>query len=370
MHIFFFDLIDVPYNPHTPGQAALGGTQAATAFLTAALVRKGVQVTLCNASPQEAMVEGVHVTPPGPAAMALAQQADMVVIIGTPVAKQLTARLSFNGPLVLWSHLATNQAVNRPLAEPDEQALWDAIVTVSQWHRSDLVNGFKLRADRVHVIGNAIAPFFKSIEIAPAWFETGEPPTLIYSSAPFRGLQILLDIFPTIRAKVPDVRLKVFSSLKMYPSMLQNGEDPYRFLYELARALPGVDYVDVLPQNELAAEMAGAAAFTYPATIEETACIAAMEAMALGAMPLTTDIGALSETTAGFGELTPAGLGGYQLLYAYGDLVADALNMARSNPAKAAETRARQIAFARETYSWDARAGEWIAFAEKLIAGR
>jgi glycosyltransferase involved in cell wall biosynthesis len=214
------------------------------------------------------------------------------------------------------------------------------------------------------VIGNAIAPFFSSIDPGPAWFETGDAPTLIYSSLPYRGLQVLLDIFPTIRAGVSDVRLKVFSGMSIYAS--HKGPDDYRFLYELARALPGSDYCGIVGQAQLAAEMTGAAALAYPATLPETACISLMEAMALGALPLTTPLGALAETAAGFGGQTPAGLSSFDLLYGFADLVIDTLNDARANPAKAAETRRKQIAFARETYSWDRRADEWIAFAEDL----
>lgn len=364
MHFFFMDSAAVDYDPRTPGERPIGGTQAAVAYLTAALARKGARVTLFNNTRQEKMVDGVHVLPPSPSVGQLAQEADIVVVVGTPAGRQIRAGLNPRGPMVLWCHLAAEQPMTHPLQIAAEQAAWDHLVMVSHWQRDNFAEGFKIDPARMTVIGNAIAPFFSAIDPGPAWFETGAPPTLIYSSLPYRGLQILLDIFPTIRARVPDAQLKVFSGMSIYAS--HKGPDDYRFLYELARALPGCDYHGVVGQAKLAAEITGAAAFTYPSTQAETACISLMEAMALGALPLTTDLGALSETAAGFGMQVPPGLASFDLLYAFADLVVEALSEARANPAKAAETRKRQIAFARETYSWDRRAEEWIAFARDL----
>jgi hypothetical protein len=38
-------------------------------------------------------------------------------------------------------------------------------------------------------------------------------PVLFYTSTPFRGLDVLLNCFPRIRQSVPDVRLRIFSSM-------------------------------------------------------------------------------------------------------------------------------------------------------------
>ena len=46
--------------------------------------------------------------------------------------------------------------------------------------------------------------------------------------------------------------------------------------------------------------------FAYPTRFAKTACIAALEAMASGAVVINSHYGALSETTSGFGRLIAA----------------------------------------------------------------
>jgi glycosyltransferase involved in cell wall biosynthesis len=148
--------------------------------------------------------------------------------------------------------------------------------------------------------------------------------------------------------------------------------DSFRYLYELARNLPGVDYVGPVPQPELAASLQSAAALAYPTTFDETSCIAAMEALACGADVLTTDRGALPETLNGFGcMLQSAGLKSHyptndKMANAFIEMVVHRLTHARDNPAEAAARRAAQMAFVRSNYVWDVRAQQWIALVQQM----
>src|SRR5438270_153717 len=87
----------------------------------------------------------------------------------------------------------------------------------------------------------------------PGIYRRGEPPILVYSSMPFRGLDVLLAAFPAIRAAVPGARLRIFSSMDPY----QTVSDPYRPLYSQAETMVGVEYVGAVGQGRLANELAG-----------------------------------------------------------------------------------------------------------------
>src|SRR5581483_3166990 len=113
------------------------------------------------------------------------------------------------------------------------------------------------------------------------------------------GLDVLLTAYPSIRARLGGARLRVFSGMGIYTQSYvagQSRQDDYASLYELCAALPEADYVGPLPHADLAAAMAEADIWAYPCTFAETSCISAMEAMAAGALIITTSLGALPET--------------------------------------------------------------------------
>jgi glycosyltransferase involved in cell wall biosynthesis len=91
--------------------------------------------------------------------------------------------------------------------------------------------------------------------------------------------------------------------MKVY--QIGSADDPYRELYQQARGTPNVAYVGSLSQPELARAMARISIFSYPSTFEEMYCVSAVEAMAAGALVVATDLGALPETTLGYGDLVP-----------------------------------------------------------------
>jgi glycosyltransferase involved in cell wall biosynthesis len=149
------------------------------------------------------------------------------------------------------------------------------------------------------VLRNAIAPMFERSNRERTYFFTSErPPMLLYTRTPFRGLNVLLEVFPRIRALIPGCEAKIFLSMAVYQS-----HDSYRSLYDLCRTTEGVHYMGSIGQDELVEVTKHADVFAYPNTFPETSCIALMEAMASGCMIVSSELGALPETAAGFGSL-------------------------------------------------------------------
>jgi glycosyltransferase involved in cell wall biosynthesis len=173
---------------------------------------------------------------------------------------------------------------------------------VSEWQAAYFCQAFGLDPARIGIRRNAVSPacadLFGGNPILPA--KEG-PPTLCYTSTPFRGLDRLLVAFPRIRAAVPDARLEIYSSMGIYDALL----DPHEPLYEAARSSPGVTYHGSVAQPALAQALRRATMLAYPNTFPETSCIAVMEAMAAGCAVATSYLGALPETGAGFIDLMP-----------------------------------------------------------------
>src|SRR5439155_27137564 len=106
----------------------------------------------------------------------------------------------------------------------------------------------------------------------------------------------------------PGVRLEVFSDVGASLMAPAEDEKQHGALYRLARETEGVECVGSIAQPQLARAMAEVSVWSYPNTFAETWCIAAMEAMAAGCRVVTSDRGALAETTAGFARLVPSDL--------------------------------------------------------------
>jgi glycosyltransferase involved in cell wall biosynthesis len=128
-------------------------------------------------------------------------------------------------------------------------------------------------------------------------------PFLTYTSTFFRGLNLLLYLFQKIRQRFTDVRLKVFSSLKVY--QVTQERDEWEPLYRRCAETAGVEYVGSLTQPKLARQLRSVNILGYPNTFAETSGISVIEAIASGCFVVTSNWAALPETTAGFARLIP-----------------------------------------------------------------
>jgi glycosyltransferase involved in cell wall biosynthesis len=134
--------------------------------------------------------------------------------------------------------------------------------------------------------------------------------------------------------------------------------------------LPGTEYSVPLAQTQLARAMANVDVLAYPSIFPETSCIAVMEAMASNTLVITTKIGALEETTAGFGFLLDLNADRYVLIRDYAALVVRVITQANSNREATLERLSSQRRYAIENYSWAARARQWFEWLAGVAGGR
>ncbi|MCM8738508.1 tetratricopeptide repeat protein [Azospirillum sp. A1-3] len=359
--IAFIDPTQGDYTPDTPRRQPLGGSQSALCYLTEQLGAAGLAVTLVNGTRTPGVVRGVRCVPMAQMSFdALCGFA--VVVLLNSCAPELVSRLR-TAPgerrLVLWTQHAADEPAIRDLADPALRACWDGIAFVSQWQMETYRTAFALEPARCAVLRNGIAPAFaglfqadESVLAAKPW-----PPVLAYTSAPFRGLSVLLDSLPHIRAALPGTRLRVFSSLAGY--QVPADADPYHPLYQRCRDTEGVEYVGALAQTDLADELKAATSLAYLNRFAETSCIAAMEAMAAGCLVVSSQLGALAETTNGFARLIPVPAEPAEHALRFAEAVTGALGSLREDR-PAWERRLReQVNHATATMGWAGRAQDW-----------
>jgi glycosyltransferase involved in cell wall biosynthesis len=389
MKIAFLDFSDWEYQVDSPYKMPLGGSQSALCYLAEALAQLGHEVFLLNGISKETKSRGVNCLPwqqvfaPNSAYQSVVNSWDVVIVLSHAGAGiKLRQLLAKHTRLVLWTQQVPSLGVMQGLHDKNEQAAYDGMAFVSSWQRDRFFEAFAIAPEKTTILRNGIAPAFAQ------QFNSGdrilqhklEPPILAYTSTPFRGLDLLLDIFPKIRQAYPGTRLKVFSSKKVYQLPQSVDESEYGTLYNQCRQMAGVEYLGSISQPELAQELRSVSVLAYANTFEETSCIAVMEAMASGCHVVTSDLAALPETTAGYGSLVSvADVQGFSAVRnwrfsqrqdwkAYGErFVAATLAVLHSYQSQEDHLR-QMVDYVNQACTWDVRAQEWVTWLQALVA--
>jgi glycosyltransferase involved in cell wall biosynthesis len=365
MKLAFLDTTFGDYTPDTVRTAPLGGTQSAVCYLAPALARLGLDVTLVNGTTTPGRVEGVschhHSTMP----ISRLAGFDRLVVMGGCDAegvRGLRAALTDGRRLVLWTQHAGDQPAVAGLADPAIAGMWDAFIFVSRWQREDFIRRFRLPRHRCHILRNAPSPCFAGLFPVEADIVAAKPwpPILAYTSTPFRGLDVLLAAMPRIRAALPGTRLRVYSSLEAYQVPL--ARDPYGALYDQCRRTDGVEYIGGVTQPALAAGLRDVTALAYPNRFAETSCISVLEAMAAGCLVVSSRLGALTETAAGFARLLPVPADPADHAARFADALVEELRRRRDDPAGTACHLRAQMGQADAAGGWHRRAAQWQAW--------
>src|SRR5262249_16968996 len=152
---------------------------------------------------------------------------------------------------------------------------------VSNWHRKTFIDEFHLPPEKVIATRNG---FSEELIPRPAqrdWTRCA------YTSTPFRGLDVLLWMFPAMRQRTPTLRLDVFSSMKVYGWTDEADRKAFGPLYQAAEQ-SGVSWHGSIAQPMLMEHLSRTGLLLYPNTFAETSCMAAIEAQACGAVVITT----------------------------------------------------------------------------------
>lgn len=118
------------------------------------------------------------------------------------------------------------------------------------------------------------------------------PGRCIFCSVPNRGLEVLRLMWDKIKARVPEASLVITSDYTLWgaPSPL-NHEHRLQWL-----GVEGVEFLGNISREQLVQEQLKAVCMPYPCTYAELFCISAAECQVAGAVPVTSDLGALKTT--------------------------------------------------------------------------
>ena len=307
MKVCFVDRAPWDYNVASPTVIPLGGSQSALCYLAIKLAKLGHEITVVTGTSKPGVVLGVQCINPSSLSRQFFADSAFDAVVALNSAKGHRGIRSFlpaSTKLILWTQHAADQPGTLVLRDRRVRDGWDHVVCVSDWQRRGMLD-LGVSPERCSVVRNAISPSFERMfatedELVAA--KSVRPLRLTYTSTPYRGVHLLLDLLPAFRAANPGAMLDIYSSMAVY---MGQEESKFAGLYERLKAADGIEYAGSLPQPVLAGRLRSAHILSYPNIFPETSCIAVMEAMAAGLQVVTSHLGALPETTEGFARLVP-----------------------------------------------------------------
>jgi FkbM family methyltransferase len=208
------------------------------------------------------------------------------------------SQADFSKTTIYWNQLSYDQEAVQWLSDPANVVKIDHFVFISHWQSECYRKMFNIPGYKTRVIKNACIGVERRIS------SSKEVVKLCYTSTPWRGLDVLLDAWELLNP--PNCELHVFSSCQIYGKDFAHTEEAkYTDLYNRCLNTKGVVYRGSVPNEELRKELPSFDILAYPCTFEETSCIAIIEALSAGLRVVTSNLGALPETTEGWARIYP-----------------------------------------------------------------
>jgi glycosyltransferase involved in cell wall biosynthesis len=262
-----------------------------------------------------------------------------------------------NKTTVYWNQLSYDQQAVEFLKESTNIDQIDQFVFVSHWQAEQFRKIFNIPGFKTQVIQNAC------LGAEPRLPGKRDKVKLCYVSTPWRGLDVLLKAWELLKPE--NCELHVFSSTKIYgKDFANNNEDQYQELYDKCESLEGVVYRGSIPNLDLRKELRTFDILAYPNTFEETSCIAVIEALSAGLRVVTSNLGALPETTEGWARMYPYLANPEIHALKFADILEEEIEKIKNGELDSHLELQKQIYAPK--WSWDKRIIEWTNFLATL----
>ena len=261
---------------------------------------------------------------------------------------------------VFWNQLSFDQQAVQFLNDYSYVEKIDYFVFVSDWQSEMYRKIYNIPGYKTKVIKNAC------IGVTPNLEKKQDKIKISYTSTPWRGLDVLLDAWEML--DLEDCELHVFSSTKIYGkdfAISQAGN--YQDLFDRCSNLKNVIYRDFVSNENLRKELPEFDILAYPNTFEETSCIAVIEALSAGLRVVTSNLGALPETTEGWARMYPYLVDKQKHAEVFSKILIEEIEKVKKGELK--EHLDNQIKIYNPRWSWNERIKEWNKFLTTLSQG-
>ncbi len=337
---------------------SLGGSETAAAMMCRHLAARGHEVRLYCNCPMPGIYDGVRYQDVGAfQAEMMGDEPDILVMSRSfhhLFGEWLTPKFA-----CIWNHDILFPNIVKVM-----DAVWpitDRMIFNSEFHKGqvdqtlELVGHSPMPDGMPWVSRNGVD--MATVEKACKGVER-DPRRMIYTSRPDRGLDVLCSVWPKLKQEYPELQLHLawYSHPEADKGQLA---DMLRAVDAEVASLPDVHRLPPLKKVDLYRELAASNLLLYPSIFWETSCIAAIEAMACGVVPISSRYCALKETILDrkTGVLVPKNPRSpeYQSQYVFevGELLRD--------PGRLESYREEGIDWARGRFDYRLIAAEWEA---------
>jgi glycosyltransferase involved in cell wall biosynthesis len=339
----------IPFDGSTPFTQPLGGSESSVVYMARSLQSLGHQVTVYAKCPRSGeSFDGVLYQHYHQFFTDYTSRPWDVVISFRSFDPFLVGRVAPR--MIFWCGDAYDQPVLENFGHQALQQHIDLVFCVSNWHRQTFIKHFDLSPEKVIATRNGFCRELVPPSPNKNWARAA------YTSTPFRGLDILLQMFPKMRKSRPHMSLDVFSGMQVYGWTKDADEKEFAALYKAA-SQPGVTLHGSIPQPVLLQCLANIGLLLYPNTYPETSCIAAIEAQASGCVVITSALAGLNETVEN-GSTGVCIKGDPQSSQYQRDFVATVRQLL-DNPSRLLQVSRTAQKRAFRIYDWSAIAQEW-----------
>jgi glycosyltransferase involved in cell wall biosynthesis len=295
LKVCFYAYGSLPIHSQSLEERPLGGTETGLIRVADIFAAKGYQVLVVTSHPNP----HIYNRPGGPIYLSpqmLSQAGEIDVLIAVqnwrPIFDLIPAKKFY-----FWTGDGEEQHSNLGIGDPRVVQKIEKLFTASNWHKQSLCQRSGFPQEKTTVVGNGIhPPYFSEDNLRQV---VRHPRRIIYTSAPYRGLELAAKYFVTLKKELPDLEFHIFSGLSIYDRN-QSYQGPHAANFEALKKrlehTPGVSFHGNILQRELSREYAKSRVLLYPNIVNETCCITALESQAAGCPVIASANSALPES--------------------------------------------------------------------------
>jgi glycosyltransferase involved in cell wall biosynthesis len=257
---------------------------------------------------------------------------------------------------LFWTHNTPYQLNNSHL----ERGGWrkfHKMIFVSHHQMEEYIREYSIPYSHCVVMHNALEP----IQLQP---KLNNKISLIYTSTPHRGLDILVNVFEKLCEEYDNLELKIHSSYEIYTMHERQKNYEKTPLYQRLETHPKIQNIGFVSNEELKKSLASSHIFSYPSTYRETFCLALLEAMSAGLLCVHPNYACLQETASNWTMMYD-----YhedksvheQIFYEH---LKKAINVI--NTKEISKKLKYQRKYVNYFYNWEKRTQEWIELLKSL----